>query len=682
MASFAITTGYRRIKRASRACERCHARKVRCDATVTGFPCTNCRLDDSTCQAFTGGRERRKQLSRMRARATAIKETMNARSFRQTTSPWPRGRTDRDPVQVPCLWYDFIPAFGGGKCDLDRLPLLEEAGALDLPGKPELDILLRHYFLYVHPFCPLVDEAVFWRAYKQTREGDTRIPLLLLRAMIFCGSCFVPAALAKRCGYDSLLGFRDDLYNRTKALYESGLETDSLTISRAALLLTFYCSDFDVHTNSEWLRISINEARTVRARIIKAKELTSDIERTEFKRLWWCCLIRDRSLALGMRRPLEITTTDAFPDLLTSDEMSDEIFGSVVYTYEVKSALFELLTSLCQFITAVTELATVAFPPTQDMAFCVMDPRKQLEKLETAKSALLLWELDWIGYMEGKNATLHPSISLFSSFLSIYYQSARVALCNRMCVILSQVDDDKARFLGLVRLCRSELITAVASIAAHLRQLLVTDAVDKLPLAVAAYTTTPYILLSINSQTDTKRGQEVLVLFTAINRSLGLRYQLTRVSNLASRALWLSRLLKESPMARQVPSSGLDHSNFFTLPLQQYTRLLQYIDESMSIPRDSAQETEVLYAAAAASPQVQTSLYRTSEPSPEPAPVWIEAMENFYFGPGGSLLTLPSCSAVEVGTDNGPSNVDKEDGDDIFEAHLELPWTIETVSSR
>jgi len=38
-----------RLKRAPRACTRCNKRKVRCDGAVTGFPCTNCRLDGHPC---------------------------------------------------------------------------------------------------------------------------------------------------------------------------------------------------------------------------------------------------------------------------------------------------------------------------------------------------------------------------------------------------------------------------------------------------------------------------------------------------------------------------------------------------------------------------------------------------------------------------------------------------------
>jgi hypothetical protein len=179
-------SGYRRIKRASRACQRCHARKVRCDATVTGYPCTNCRLDSSPCQAFAGGRERRKQLVLARARATASEGLKSvAHCAGRSASEKRRSST----VQLPVSSYQFIKPLEIGKHNLDRLPLLKQAGCLILPDKLDLDVLVRHYFLYVHPFCPLLDEAVFWRAYKRTRDGAKQIPLLLLRAMMFSASC-------------------------------------------------------------------------------------------------------------------------------------------------------------------------------------------------------------------------------------------------------------------------------------------------------------------------------------------------------------------------------------------------------------------------------------------------------------------------------------------------------------
>jgi Fungal Zn(2)-Cys(6) binuclear cluster domain len=36
-------------RRASKACQCCRARKVRCNVTEHGAPCTNCRLDEVDC---------------------------------------------------------------------------------------------------------------------------------------------------------------------------------------------------------------------------------------------------------------------------------------------------------------------------------------------------------------------------------------------------------------------------------------------------------------------------------------------------------------------------------------------------------------------------------------------------------------------------------------------------------
>ncbi|KAL4736103.1 fungal-specific transcription factor domain-containing protein [Aspergillus similis] len=583
MASLPSIGGYRGVKRASRACQRCHARKVRCDATVTGFPCTNCQLDNYPCQAFTGGRERRKQLS-----------------------------------------------------------------------LAEIDVFLRNYFLYVHPFLPLINEAVVWRVYENPRAGDKLIPLLLFRAMIFAATCFVPTEIANRCGYDSLLDAREDLYHKAKLLYDSGLEKDRLMISRATLLLSYYGSDFDVYANSRWLRIAITEARVIPARHRECECPVDEAERSEFRRIWWCCLIRDRTISLGMRRPLQITAAECnpYPQMLTTEDMNDEMFGSLVYSYEIKAVLFVLLNSLCHLVTAVAELVTIAFSQAQHADSGREDLCTDLEKLELAKSALLLWELDWMAYIEEKNSSLHPSIPLFSSLISIYYHSARVALCNRICLVLGKVEYHKPNYLQQLNLCESELVAAIACIADKVRRLNIIEAVDKLPISVTAYITTPYILLTINSQSDSQKSRELRVLFAAVNRTLSLRYRLTRVLNLTSRALWLSRMFKDALGECQ---GTLEHwpesarRSVFTLPLQQYTRLLQYIDESMSIPRDSVQETELLYAVA--SPPQELSSHSPSSPDSscvgeEFMPVWIEAMANFFFGPGNAL-TLPSCPSGE-----------------------------------
>jgi hypothetical protein len=43
------TTGRSVKRRASKACQCCRSRKVRCNVTEHGAPCTNCRLDEVEC---------------------------------------------------------------------------------------------------------------------------------------------------------------------------------------------------------------------------------------------------------------------------------------------------------------------------------------------------------------------------------------------------------------------------------------------------------------------------------------------------------------------------------------------------------------------------------------------------------------------------------------------------------
>jgi hypothetical protein len=45
-------------RRASKACQCCRARKVRCNVTEHGAPCTNCRLDEVDCIVSESRRKR------------------------------------------------------------------------------------------------------------------------------------------------------------------------------------------------------------------------------------------------------------------------------------------------------------------------------------------------------------------------------------------------------------------------------------------------------------------------------------------------------------------------------------------------------------------------------------------------------------------------------------------------
>ncbi|KAK7428120.1 hypothetical protein QQZ08_005359 [Neonectria magnoliae] len=69
------------------------------------------------------------------------------------------------------------------------------------------------------------------------------------------------------------------------------------------------------------------------------------------KRLWWCCIIRDRSMGLLMRIPIQIRKDqfdfDASP--FGVDDLRDEFERSKVYNPETKRVLAEIVAQWSHF---------------------------------------------------------------------------------------------------------------------------------------------------------------------------------------------------------------------------------------------------------------------------------------------------------------------------------------------
>ncbi|KAL4943488.1 hypothetical protein BDV06DRAFT_221148 [Aspergillus oleicola] len=593
-----------RSRRAARACARCHSRKVRCDGSITGFPCTNCRLDGRSCTLHSGKRDKEKQMLR-----AIVKE-------RETTAY---------PTPTPST-IELHPK--------TNLTFVKSQMALRVPIQEVLDVFTKHYFLYVHPCLPVIDEAVFWRKYRSVNARAGKISTLLFQAMLFAASSFVPIEAAKECGYDSLITAREDLYRRAKRLYESGIEKDCLVISQACLLLTYYTTDAERSSNSRWLRIAIRYAKKERAHLYGhlpegPAGLGSGRKTSDLKRLWWCCMIRDRIISLGMRRPIQITPDDFDHHQrgLSFQDLEEECLQSEVYPPEAKVALCRVLASLCHLAVAVTDIIMLVYPTTQSMPFNLADRRAQLDRLEETKFALLDWQLSWVANPDGKEYFIHPSMTLYTNLCAIYFQSARIALCNRICLLIgynAHLTDDSDLFR--IESCRAELATAIRSTADNVKQLIQHGVADKLPISAVAYTLLPQILLSIQTQLSTtpedKQLHEVMLLFfTELSRFLRSQYYIRLIIAVSWKALELCQPKSSRSLLRQPPdmkalgdsnSSTSDdlvlkppfftdlnadelycYPNLFQLKFTEYVRLLKYVDEFMSLRR--APGEDVIY---------------------------------------------------------------------------------------
>ncbi|EXJ90376.1 hypothetical protein A1O1_03477 [Capronia coronata CBS 617.96] len=292
-----------RRQRASRACETCHARKVRCDAASLGVPCTNCVAFSIECRIPVPKRKR--------AGTARTKEEGSETGESQLPATPTDPRLTRPSQAKPTVGYnspDGIPstqisnaeaaqqaanngtmaqfmkpkfarapikeagrvAYLGessnlsllvhdrhGTTDVVHYPLPENIrGArarLTEPDQMEIEILQQRgaFLLPPRALCDeLVDAYFKWvapivpvinKSRFMKRYKDTKNPpsLLLLQAILLAGS--------RVCQNPQLMDATGSttpaamtFYKRAKALYDANYEDDRITIVQALVLMGWY----------------------------------------------------------------------------------------------------------------------------------------------------------------------------------------------------------------------------------------------------------------------------------------------------------------------------------------------------------------------------------------------------------------------------------------------------------
>lgn len=168
------------------------------------------------------------------------------------------------------------------------------------------------------------------------------------------------------------------------------------------------------------------------------------IGRSEYKlrkRIWWSCYMRDRFLALGLRRPIRIRDVDvAVPGLEVSDfEIATlcrdnsivESEGSVLYQFSKQVELAEIcihrsrLSSLIEGVLTTQNAYDCSEQPSKTT--CVTQPGRDLEDMFAHSAACLeLWKAsipDSCGYRLDREEEVNPSIVLHQSHLQMSFHT-------------------------------------------------------------------------------------------------------------------------------------------------------------------------------------------------------------------------------------------------------------------
>lgn len=389
-------------RRASKACQCCRSRKVRCNVVEHGAPCTNCRLDEVEC--IVSESKRKKSVNALHAEAcranrlcrkwttdeTGSTQQQDADGFVRpngTTMPMsahppyePLRRTSEhtphavyqdlnrdgnlatatpasslytpdmlmnlqrlgqkpgsisDPTPLmPNLLPPVTPSYSlpmyvkplPARLTPDDILYLEKKGALMIPAVPLRDELLRCYAEFVHPYMPLLDihELV---GVIDRNDGAQSVSLLLFQAIMFTGVATADMRYLKAAGYDSRRDARREFFAKTRLLYDFDIEVDRISLIQALLLMTYWYETPDDQKDSHhWMGIAVSLSHTIGLHRNPQKSASMDLPRQRlWKRIWWSTYMRDRLVALGMRRPTRIKNEDFDVPMLTLEDFELKI---------------------------------------------------------------------------------------------------------------------------------------------------------------------------------------------------------------------------------------------------------------------------------------------------------------------------------------------------------------------
>ncbi|PHH69643.1 hypothetical protein CDD80_6602 [Ophiocordyceps camponoti-rufipedis] len=197
---------------------------------------------------------------------------------------------------------------------------LRTKGALTLPSAVLQAALLRAYAEFVHPFMPLLDLDEFL-AVVGRGQGGGQLSLFLYQAVSFAATAFVDMRHLREAGFSTRKAARKAFFQRTRLLYDLDYEADRLVLVQGLMLMTYWYETPDDQKDTwHWMGVAVSLAHTIGLHRDPARTAMAPGRQRLWKRVWWSCVMRDRLVALGMRRPTRIKDEDFdVPMLAESD---------------------------------------------------------------------------------------------------------------------------------------------------------------------------------------------------------------------------------------------------------------------------------------------------------------------------------------------------------------------------
>ncbi|KAH7127937.1 hypothetical protein B0J13DRAFT_510400 [Dactylonectria estremocensis] len=524
--------------------------------------------------------------------------------------------------------YSYFPFLDAELSSLSHhdVQFLESQGCFKVPGRQAADEFVRQYFLHVHPGLPLLDECAFWDMYypNGVQGSRTTLSLFVFQAMLFASCSSMSVETLRSLGFASMLDARGTYYRRAKLLFDFCGEQDPVSNAQGALLLSYNAAmRGQKRANSIWLATAIQLAQAAGAHQFDCDPSETLEGNNSLKRLWWCCIVRDRILPLGVRRQLHIPLAD-FEDksVLTEADFAQEITGSRVYDAETKASLIGLFITLCDLAVSLTDVIITVYTSSQPIdirSWSIPKLQKTVDRIESCKSSLNSWfERATLRFPTPAGITsTHESLVLYTNVMYMYYHSARLALYQYEALLMSTGAIGIDYQNNALRQSRAYLEDSAAGITENLKELVQLRLAKYIPISIVAFAALPIVLHIIDVKLSTKPSQTAqkqgrLNVYMEAMKGFETQYDgVHDVWSFIRRAVEYATLddteqepsqvnlgsdpaSKDSACVRGTPSAppgpitfSSDWGNMFLKKPALYFRLVQTIDHSLSMGRYS-----------------------------------------------------------------------------------------------
>lgn len=205
---------------------------------------------------------------------------------------------------------------------------LHTKGALTLPSMPLQNALLRAYVEYVHPYMPLLELHDFLNMINAPDGRMGQVSLFLYQAVMFSATAFVKSKYLSEAGFASRKAARKAFFTKARLLYDFDYESDRLVLVQALLLMTYWYETPDDQKDTwHWMGVAISLAHTIGLHRNPANANMIPRKQKLWKRIWWSCFMRDRLIALGMRRPTRIKDEDFDVPMLEESDFEIDVLA-------------------------------------------------------------------------------------------------------------------------------------------------------------------------------------------------------------------------------------------------------------------------------------------------------------------------------------------------------------------